>query len=307
MAGDVEVVGIPNAGGRRETFVNRIGAGWLSVYRMHVLSGRDITDDDRSGTPRIALINQAFGREFLNGENPLGHVVRQLKGPPGRPPMEWQIVGVVGDAVYDSLRVPVPPTIYWAFDQIDDDLVAAAAPTTASLSIRTAGQSPMAFRRSVAAAITRVHPRVDLEFRLLPDVVSGAITLERTLAILSGFFGALSLALAVIGLYGVTSYSVSRRRAEIGIRMALGASPSLVVRQVLQRVMMLVCIGAVVGAALSLWASQFVASLLYAVEPRDPTTLIGAAAILGVAGVAAGWLPARRAARVDPLAVLRCE
>jgi ABC-type antimicrobial peptide transport system permease subunit len=141
----------------------------------------------------------------------------------------------------------------------------------------------------------------------LPDVVSGAITLERTLAILSGFFGALSLALAVIGLYGVTSYSVSRRRAEIGIRMALGASPSLVVRQVLQRVMMLVCIGAVVGAALSLWASQFVASLLYAVEPRDPTTLIGAAAILGVAGAAAGWLPARRAARVDPLAVLRCE
>jgi putative ABC transport system permease protein len=122
---------------------------------------------------------------------------------------------------------------------------------------------------------------------------------------LSGFFGALALLLAGLGLYGVTSYAVSRRRTEIGIRMALGAPPADVVRLVLTRVTMLVGIGVVVGAGVSLWASKFVATLLYGLEPRDPIALVGAALVLGTVGAAAGWLPAYRASHIDPAEVHR--
>jgi predicted permease len=306
MAGDVEVPGMP-AGGHRETFVNRISAGWLPVYRTPLLSGRDFTEGDRAGTRRVTIVNRAFARDFLNGANPLGRVVRQLQGPPGHPPMEWEIVGMTADAVYDSLRAPVPPTMYLAFDQIDDDLVAVAAPAAAAVSIRTAGVPPASLKQSVAAAIARVNPGVDLTFRALPDVVSGSMTLERILAILSAFFGALSLLLAVVGLYGVTSYAVSRRRTEIGIRIALGATPGRVVRQVLSGVLSLVALGVLIGAGMSWWAAQFMDALLYGVQPRDRLTFIGVVVVLTAVGALAGWLPARRAAGVDPMDALRCE
>jgi len=122
---------------------------------------------------------------------------------------------------------------------------------------------------------------------------------------LSAFFGALALLLASLGLYGVTAYSVARRRAEIGIRMALGATQTGVVALVLSRVTILVITGVVVGAGLSLWASTFVETLLYGLEPRDPATLVGAALVLTMVGLTAGWLPARRASLVDPAEVLR--
>ena len=139
----------------------------------------------------------------------------------------------------------------------------------------------------------------------MTDQVSATLTQERVIAMLAGFFGALALLLAGLGLYGVTSYAVSRRRAEIGIRMALGAAPGSVIRLVLSRVTLLVGIGVLVGTGVSIWASKFVATLLYGLEPRDPITLVGAAVLLGAVGAAAGWLPAYRASRIDPAAVLR--
>jgi putative ABC transport system permease protein len=308
MVGDVEVSGMPVPQGRGEAFVNRVSPGWLSLYRTPVLSGRDVQDVDRSGARHVAIVNQAFARKFLSGANPLGRIVRQLEGPPGHAPAEWEIVGVTSDAVYESLRAPVPPTMYLAFNQIDEDLLAAgAAPSSASLSVRATAAPPTTLTHSVAAAIASVNPKLDLTSRSLPDIVASSITVERTLAILSGFFGALSLLLAVVGIYGITSYAVSRRRKEIGICMALGAKSSLVVRQVLSRVMMLVGVGVVVGAGTSLWASQFMEALLFNLKARDSLTLIGAVVVLLAVGAVAAWLPAWRASHVDPVMALRHE
>ena len=163
----------------------------------------------------------------------------------------------------------------------------------------------MLLARSVAAALIAEDPDLAFTFRPMTDQVNASLTQERVIAMLAGFFGVLALLLAGLGLYGVTSYAVSRRRTEIGIRMALGAEPGSVIRLVLSRVTMLVAIGVVVGAGVSVWASKFIATLLYGLEPRDPITLIGAAIVLAAVGAAAGWVPAYRASRIDPAEVLR--
>jgi ABC-type antimicrobial peptide transport system permease subunit len=174
-----------------------------------------------------------------------------------------------------------------------------------ALSVRASNGSPSQLTKSVAAAIGTVNSDLALTFRPLADQVGASLAQERLLATLSGFFGTLALVLAGLGVYGVTSYAVTRRRAEIGIRMALGADPTRVVRLVLSRVTSLIGIGVLVGAGVSLWASTFVAALLYGLEPRDPVTLVGAAGMLAAVGAFAGWLPAWRASRIDPAEVLR--
>jgi ABC-type antimicrobial peptide transport system permease subunit len=142
-------------------------------------------------------------------------------------------------------------------------------------------------------------------FRPLQDRVDASLTQERLVALLTGFFGLLALLLAGLGLYGVTSYAITRRRAEIGIRMALGAEPAGVVRLVIARVFVLVALGVIVGTAVSVWSSQSIASLLYDLQPRDAVTLVRAAVMLTAVGAIAGWLPAHRASRIDPARVLR--
>jgi ABC-type antimicrobial peptide transport system permease subunit len=159
--------------------------------------------------------------------------------------------------------------------------------------------------RSLTAALTAINPDLTWTFRPLTEQIDGSITQERLTAFLAGSFGALALLLAAIGLYGVTAYSVVRRRTELGIRMALGAMPASVVRLVLSRVARLVALGVIVGTAGSLWLSRFVAALLYGVEPRDPVTLVGAIVVLATVASLAGWIPAWRASRIDPAAVLR--
>jgi putative ABC transport system permease protein len=159
--------------------------------------------------------------------------------------------------------------------------------------------------RSVSAAIAKVNPDLALTFRPLADQVNASLTQERLLAMLSGFFGGLALLLAGIGSYGVTSCAVSNRRTEIGIRMALGAGPSGVIRLVLLRVSLMVGVGMIVGVGLTLGASKFIAALLYGLEVQDPVTLVGAAVTLATVALLAGGLPAWRASRIDPAEVLR--
>jgi putative ABC transport system permease protein len=290
----------------RITNINYVTPDWFATYGTKLLAGRDIAAGDRQGAPAVALVNETFARKFLGTESPVGRIVRQ-EGRPGKVPPPIEIVGLVRDAVYRSLRDAVPPTMYLPVAQIDTSEGGGAA-SSVSLSVRSSGGGPPALlARPVLAAVLRVDPNLSLTARTLSDQVNASLTQERLLAMLSGFFGALALLLAGMGLYGVTSYGVSRRRTEIGIRMALGAEPGGVVRMVLRQAAMLVGGGVVLGGLASFWTAHFAGSLLYGLEPRDPYTLATAAVVLMTVGALAGWLPARRASRIDPARVLRNE
>ena len=286
---------------RRQSNFNYVTPGWLSTYGTAIVAGRDIGPQDRKGAPLIALVNEAFARRFFGGASPLGHTV-QTDGVLGPAPKK-EIVGVVADAVYMSLRDPVPPTTYAPLAQYD--LTFSPPLPAVSLSVRANGGSPVLLTKSIAAAIGAVNPDLALTFRPLTDQIHASLSQERIVAMLSGFFGALALLLASLGLYGVTSYAVTRRRAEIGIRMALGAAPAGIVRMVLSRVARLVGIGILAGAGASVWLSQFVSALLFGLEPRDPLTIAAAAVTLAAVGAHAGWVPAYRASRIDTAIVLR--
>ena len=295
----IEIAGAPPSPDReRMTNINVLTPTWFRTMGTRLLAGRDFTDRDVSGAPLVAIVNEAFARKYFAGENPIGRRIIMRSGP-SREPQEREVVGYVEDAVYRSLREPVPPTTYLPLPQQTD------APSSMGVSVRAAGGSPALLTKNLASALAGVNKDVAITFRLLSEQVNASLIQERVVAILSGFFGGLALLLAALGLYGVTSYAVSRRRTEIGIRMALGAAPGGVVRMVLRRVALLVGAGVIVGAGVSLWASRFVTTLLYGLQPRDPATLVGAALVLSLIGAVAGWIPGRRAARIDPARVLR--
>jgi predicted permease len=279
----------------RGVYVNAVTPGWFDTYGTQFIAGRDFTVLDAIDAPPVLIVNEAFARKFLNGQHPLGHRVRQLQAPP----VDREIVGYVRDAVYRSLRAPMPPTMYVPLRQQPN------VPPGISISVRAAAGAPALLTRSLATSLMDVNRDISLTVRPLADQVNNALSQERVIAMLSGFFGALALLLAALGLYGVTAYGVNRRKTELGIRLALGATPASVVRLVLRRVALLVGAGVMVGGGAGLATAKYVATLLYGLQPRDPLTFASAAAILCAIGALAGWLPARRASRLDPARVLR--
>ena len=295
----VEIPGAPaRPQGERLTYINLLSPSWFQTMGTRLIAGRDFTDRDVAGSAAVAIVNDAFARKFFDGRNPLGRRVVQ-PGSPTRPALDREIVGYAADAVYGALREPIPPTMYLPLAQQSEP------PSSMSVSVRAAGGSPALLTKSLAAALTGTNKDIAITFRMLSEQVDAALIQERVVAMLSGFFGGLALLLAGLGLYGVTSYAVGRRRTEIGIRMALGAAPRGVVGMVLRRVALLVGIGVALGAGISVWAARFVTTLLYGLQPRDPATLALAALLLSFIGAIAAWIPARRASRIDPAEVLR--
>jgi predicted permease len=305
LAGDLVVSApgtAPQPDAERIPQFDSITPGWFAGYGIPIERGRDFDERDRIGAPPVMLVNDAFVRRLFPGRDvigmPLTMTFRLAIG--DFPYGVRTIVGVVADSVFRSLRDPVRPMIYVPLAQRES-----IPQKDMYLGVRSASGSPALLERSVAAAITAFSRDVAFTFQPLAQQVDESLANDRVMAMLSGFFGGLALLLAALGLYGVTAYGVAQRRAEIGIRMALGAAPANIMRLVLTRVSLLVSVGVAVGALTSIWASNFVSAMLFGLEPRDPATLVGAIAILAATGSIAGWLPADRASRIDPSEVLR--
>ena len=291
----------------RERFVfsNLISTEWFRTFGVPIVMGRDFAEDDRVGAEHVAIVNQAFSRKFLDGRNPLGEFITlpdfMVEPSPNIP---IRIVGVAADSVDVSLREPPRPTMYLPLAQHEEPPFLRVLGTV-NLAIRGDDSAPGRLEERARMAIENIDPRLIVTFRPLARQLNDSLARERVMAMLAGFFGVLATLLAGLGLYGVTAYAVARRRGEIGIRMALGASPASVVHMVVLRLAVLVGSGALLGLGMSVWLGQSIASLLYGIEPHDSTTMASSVLTLAVVGMLAAWLPALRASRLDPADVLR--
>jgi len=292
-------VSIPGSGVQRNIAnFNLVSPEYFKTMDTPLIAGRDFNEGDTPSTPKVAIVTETFVRKFLKGENPVGTVFTVRPG--GDKPGQYQIVGLVRDVKYGNLREQFSPIVFLAESQDDKP----------QLGMRVVIRTDAPFE-AVTSAVKRIAAKADpaivLNFRVFGTMVRERLLRERVMANLSGFFGGLAAVLAMVGLYGVVTYMVMRRRNEIGVRMALGANRSNILRMIMAEAGKLLVIGVAVGAALSIAAAGAAQALLYGLKPRDPITVISAAVVLGAVALLASFIPAVRAARLEPMVVLREE
>ena len=288
----------PISRSRPPLWLNATTPGWFETMGMPLRSGRDFEAADRVGGRPVAIVNEAFVRQYLPGAaaaraarasgTRCRHAPRDR-----RRSRRCRLHDAARGHDGDDCTYPIAHASrreFWP---------------TVLLTINAPSGRRAALERDVAAALTQADPTVAFTFGTFDQLVEATVTQERLIAMLSAFFGGLALLLAAVGLYGVVAHAVRARQTEIGLRMALGAAPSSIVRLVFQHVGVLIAAGLAFGLAGSLWAVRFVETLLFHLEARDPMTFAGAAVVLVAVGVLAAWMPARRAARLDPATVLR--
>jgi predicted permease len=278
---------------------NYVSPGYFEALRIRLLAGRNFNSGDTQTGRAVAIVNQTLARRFFPDMNPIGRTFRmfQFSGQPA-PPVE--VVGLVKDSKYELVREDTQPTMFFPVTE------APAHFERESWELRM-GIRPSALDSAVQAAVGAVNKEIPLEFHILAEQVSGSMVQERLLALLSGFFGALALLLAMVGLYGTLSYLTAQRQREFGIRMALGAERGAILRLVMRNVVSVLAVGIVVGLGISLAATRVLQTMLFGLSPHDTATIVAAVAVLSVAALAAGYLPARRATKVDPMVALRYE
>jgi predicted permease len=273
--------------------VNLVTAGFFETMGIPVLLGRGIEERDRVGAPRTAVINETLARAYFPHESPIGrHFLAEAQ--------DYEIVGVVGDSRYDRVRGAVFPSYFASYAQ---------SPNFRGFGIilRTF-RSPNAVSRDVRRAIAEIDPNVPLsDLATVEQTIDRLLRQDRLFAGLSSIFGALALLLAAIGLYGVRAYAVARRTPEIGIRMALGADRGTITQMILRETGWLALVGVAIGLGVAYAVTRYIQSMLYGLAPRDFTTFASAALVLIIVAAIAGYLPARRASKVDPMIALRHE
>jgi predicted permease len=278
---------------------NAVGPGYFDALGMRLVAGRDFDARDTPQSPKAAIVTEAFVKKYFATRDALGQSF-QIEEGAGRPRPFYQIVGVVKDTKYTDLREPFTPLAHLATSQDGDP--------GQSLQIVVRADTAMA---GVTAAITRaiseVNPTIAIQYQAVKTQVQQSLLRERLMATLSGFFGGLAVLIATIGLYGVMSYMVARRRIEIGVRMALGADRAAVVQMIVREAAVLLVAGLAVGAVLSVFAARTADTFLYGLTPGDPVTLALAMAGLAAVTLFASWVPARRASRLAPTVALREE
>jgi len=276
-----------------------VSPGYFATLETPILAGRDFSNSDTETSPKIAIVNQIFARTFFPGDNPIGKTFRTAPEP-HYPEAEYQIVGLIRNTRYFSLQDEEPPMAYGPASQYPPGFAGSMMYIRSSASLAAV---EAAVRRRIAAW----RPGTPMDFTVFERTLSESLTRERLLAALAAFLGVLAALLATIGLYGVLAYQAVRRRSEIGIRMALGATRGQIMGLVLKQAAQLVAIGITIGIACSLAVAPVAASLLFGISVRDPLSLGAAAIALAAAAAIGSLLPARRASRLDPMMALRDE
>ncbi len=276
---------------------NAVGPDCFHVLGTPVLMGRDFSDADSAAAPKVAIINQTYARSFFPGRSPLGHLIAIQDG--SQAP-QYTVVGVVADSRYRGVREELIPMAYFPYSQV-------GGIQTMHFELRSSGE-PSALLPEVRRAVRELGPDLPLlQPMTQQEQFDQSITQERLFARLSVFFGLLAALLVATGLYGTLAYKVSRRTAEIGIRMALGAARSQVVWMVLRESLVITAIGVLIGLPLAFAGGHLLASMLFGIGPDDPVTLGAALAGIALVTLVASYVPVRRAMRIDPLVALRYE
>jgi predicted permease len=278
--------------------LNQVSPGYFQTFGIAMSQGRAFTDNDHETAPKVALLNEMAARFYFGDRSPLGTQI-SFNDSPNVERVLYQVVGVVKDARYSNLREPDRRRVYLSMLQSLDRL------GQLTLAVRAEGR-PAELTSVISSELQALGPDITLtNIATLNEQVDQSLLQERLVATLSLFFGLLALLLASIGLYGVLSYDVSRRTQEIGLRMALGANANRVVRLVLRETLRWVAPGVVLGLGLALATTRWVESLLFGLKPHDPMTIGLSMLVLLAVTAVAGYLPAHRAARVDPMVALR--
>jgi predicted permease len=273
--------------------INSVTPRFFETMRTPLVAGRDFTARDDASAPSVAIVNEAFVRRWFPDGRSIGRHVSA-----GTSLADMQIVGVVKDAISQTLREPPPPAVYVPLFQRQTEFPTFVVYASGSLT-----QVASELRHQLQTDL----PNTAIEIHTLTAQVEGALVQERLMAMLAASFGALALILAAVGLYGLIAYTVARRTSELGIRIALGAGHGNVMWLVIEGALRLLAFGLLLGVPAAWAASRLVTSMLWGLSATDPATILAAIALLMVTGVLAGWVPARRAARIDPMASLRCE
>lgn len=288
----------PDGGGvPKSAFIQIARWNFLETMGIPLVAGRNLSAADAQGRPRVAVINQTMAQQLFGEPNPVGRHFHFVNGSDRDEPIE--VIGVAGDSKYARLEQPVPPTLFMPQAQ--------APPSAMTVEVRTASD-PMTIAFAIREAVRRTDPAIPLaQMKTQREQIAETIGKPRAFAVLTTAAGVIGLLLACVGLYGIVSYDTLRRTHEIGIRMALGARPSDVLRLVMRQTLVVVTIGAGIGIALALAASRLIASMLFGIAPSDPFAIASALAVLIGVALAASYVPARRALHLDPTQALRYE
>jgi predicted permease len=276
---------------------NEIGPGYFRTMGIRLLAGREFTRSDTLGGPKVAIVNEAFARKFNLGSNAVGK--RMGTGGPNDK-LDTEIVGLVKDAKYSEVKDEIPPLFFRPYRQ--SERVGAM-----TFYVRTAG-APEQVIQTIQRLVATVDSNLPVEnLRTMEQQVRDNVFLDRMISTMSAGFAVLATLLAAVGLYGVLAYTVAQRTREIGLRMALGAAPNRVRAMVLRQVGLMTLIGGVVGLIGAVWAGRAAKSILYQMEGYDPLVLAGSVVLLALVALGAGFIPAHRASRIDPMLALRYE
>jgi predicted permease len=281
-----------------------ISPGYLGMMDIRLVAGRDISESDVAGSPPVALVSEAYAKKFFNDGNPIGRriLIGCYKGCPDRHPTGFEVVGIVRDLRDASLDQTRPRRTIWVpRSQVDGGMLRMPAFVVRANDPSVAAS---ALRHAIAGADQRVAPP---EIAAMTDIVSASLSWRRFSMVLMACFAGLALILTCVGIYGVASYAVSQRIQEIGLRMALGARPAGVVALVVRQGATPAAVGLVVGLGGALLLTRVLSKLLFGIGPRDPVSLAVVTLVLFGVAITASYVPARRAARVDPAGALRAD